>query len=181
MVCHKGHEGLQWKFALECVLAAGLNEVLMKEPLNSLSSVCVSQSLSVFSLSPCLSSLSSLLGSQLAQFLWPFDLSERVWSFKVLVFPLSGASLFLLSGLGFQSGGSAVPWLGGLEGWEWVGWGGGSAGFYEVVRLRWGLRGGGGHVMLSASVRRGTDTWQIPIPSKTLSSHLTQPLVATCV
>lgn len=123
-------EGVQ--FALECVLAAGLNEVLMKEPLNSLSSVCVSQSPSVFSLSPCLSSLASLLGSQLAQFLWPFDLSERVWSFKVLVFPLSGASLFLLSGLGFQSGGNAVPWLGGLEGWEWVGWGG-----WEC-RLLWG-------------------------------------------
>lgn len=85
----------------------------MKELQNLPSSVCVSQCQPV---PPYLSRLSPLLGSQLAQFLWPFDLSERVWSFKVLVFPLSGAPLFLLSGLAFQSGGSVVLWLGGLGG-----------------------------------------------------------------
>ncbi|KAJ4925349.1 hypothetical protein JOQ06_018081 [Pogonophryne albipinna] len=85
-------------------------------PSQSMSAVCSALHVRLSSLSPCLSSLSSLLGSQLALFLWLFDLSERVWSFKVLLFPLSGAPLFLLSGLGFQCGGSLVLWLGGLEG-----------------------------------------------------------------
>lgn len=106
--------------SLECASSAEPNEDF---PIESLGAgniptflcLCLSLSVSVCLLS-CLSSLSSLLGSQLALFLWPFDLSERVWSFKVLLFPLSGAPLFLPSGLGFQSGGSLVLWLGGSGG-----------------------------------------------------------------
>lgn len=121
-----------WK-SLECASVAELNEDFPIESLRASeyirSPVFVSVSLP---LSPCLSSLSSLLGSQLALFLWPFDLSERVWSFKVLLFPLSGAPLFLLSGLGFQSDGSPGAVAG------WVGRRGEeeSAGFCEAVRLR---------------------------------------------
>lgn len=106
------------------------------------SSVCACLSVSFcLSLFPsCLSSLSSLLGSQLALFLWPFDLSERVWSFKVLLFPLSGAPLFLLSGLGFQRAVAALccGWVGQVVGGGAGGWADGRVrrGFYEVVRLR---------------------------------------------
>lgn len=144
--------------SLECASVAELNEDFPIESLGSQNistflCLCLSLSLPVFSLSPCLSSLSSLLGSQLALFLRPFDLSERVWSFKVLLFPLSGAPLFLPSGLGFQSGGSPVLWMGGSGGggqvsmrwWDW----------------RWGWRGNG-CVMLSASVRRVPDWSQFP-------------------
>lgn len=91
--------------------------------------VSASQSLSVCLLSFLLVSAPfPLLGSQLTLFLWPFDLGERVWSFKVLLFPLSGAPLFLPSGLGFQSDGSLVLWLGGSGGW---GLGGGGEGGEE--------------------------------------------------
>lgn len=58
----------------------------------------------------------------------------------MLLFPLSGAPLFLPSGLGFQSGGSLVLWLGGSGGWGGRVRGGG-AGFYEVVRLEVRLEG----------------------------------------
>lgn len=85
-------------------------------------------------LAVCLLSV-PLLSAPFPLFLWPFDLSERVWSFKVLLFPLSGVPLFLHSGLGFQSCGSFVHWLGGSGGWGW------GTGFYEAVRLRWGWRG----------------------------------------
>lgn len=110
-----------WKMkSLECASMAEPNEDFPIESLGARNiptflCLCLSLAVSVCLLS-CLSSLSSLLGSQLALFLWPFDLSERVWSFKVLLFPLSGAPLFLPSGLGFQSGGSLVLWLGGSGG-----------------------------------------------------------------
>lgn len=100
--------------------------------------------------------------SPLALFLWPFDLSERVWSFKVLLFPLSGVPLFLHSGLGFQSGGSFVHWLGGSGGWAQV----------SMRWWDWGEVGGG---LVCDVVRRGPG-W---LSSENLSSHLTQPQVAT--
>lgn len=141
----------------------------------------VSLSLSVFSLSPCLSSLSSLLGSQLALFLWPFDLGERVWSFKVLLFPLSGAPLFLLSGLGFQSGGSVVA----VAGWVRVVGGRGGWCRFSMRWWDWGEVGGEGVCVCvwCCQPRSGENltSWLIPIPSKTPTSHLTQPLVATSV
>lgn len=46
------------------------------------------------------------------------------------LFPLSGAALFLTSGLGFQRGGRLVVWGG------WKGRGGGGSGFCEVVSWR---------------------------------------------
>lgn len=116
-------------------------------PIESLGTqnICSRLSLSVSLLSGPLSQHLSPLSSQLALFLWPFDLSERVWSFKVLLFLLSGLSLFLPSGLGFQSGGSLVPWLGGSGGW--------GTGFYEVVSRRGVLV----CAMLSVTVMRGPD------------------------
>lgn len=89
-------EGVQ--FALECVLAAGLNEALMKETLNFLSSVCVSQSLSAFPLSPLVSAPSPLsLGLSWLSSYGPLISVKGFGALKCLCFrcqePLSSSSL----------------------------------------------------------------------------------------
>lgn len=155
----------EWKLkSVECVsVATEGNEVFHLQSLTTLNT----STFLCLSVSPFPGSLSFLLGSQLALFLWLFDLSERVWSFKVLLFPLSGAPLFLLSGLGFQGCGSLVLWLGGL----------GGTGFYEMVRPWWSWR-----EWACDAVSLGLErTWHPTDPSSTQnpSSQHSQPLVAT--
>lgn len=97
----------------------------------------LSLSVSLLSLAPCLGSLSPL-SSPLALFLWPFDLSERIRSFKVLLFLLSGPSLPPLRFKAFRV----------VE--AWVGQVVGAQVFYEVVVV------GGCCVMLSVPVHERT-------------------------
>lgn len=144
--------------SLEWVSAVQDNEEFAVEPLG-MQNQSVGLCLPVFSLSPCLCSFSSLLGSQLALFLWPFDLPERVWSFKVLLCPLSGVALFLPSCLGFQSSGSLVLWLSES---------GGSVGRQRRVEVR---------LEEDRSVMLSGHDW--PSSLQNHSSHHTQPLVAT--